>query len=476
MSDYLGLYAGHDANAAFVRDGILIAATEEERLTGQKHVIGTPAGAALDVLNLAQSNGDYKIVAASPHLDKLNGSIHEVIDHHHAHAAYAYCTSGFDDAKVVVIDGGGANSWAGIYYCQPGEMLILTETTMQEGGCPFGQLYGRVTSALGFRVLHDEGKIMGLAAYGNPARFEGLFNNAYVVYGQYIYANPDYDWLKMLAVVKENKQPGQREHIAAALQDYFIEIMVNWIKATVNVDDSLCVAGGVFANVKLNQYLLTLCNRLYVAPAMNDGGLAAGAALYAAGLQPRKQHNVFLGLDLGQLDINPQEIAQQLAEGQIIALAHGKMEYGPRALGNRSILAHPGIEGMTDTLNQRLNRQEFMPFAPVILEEYAADILLDYTDLDNQPSARHMTLSYDISPEWLEPLVGVVHIDGTVRPQVITQEAGLYYEILKEFYNLTGLPALINTSFNLHNQPIIRTAEQAHKAAKKADLILYLGK
>lgn len=467
MTNWLGVYAGHDSNAAYVRDGYLVSATEEERITRQKHFIGHPQGAIADV---GPGGNNYKTVAATPHLDWLKFTPDETIDHHLAHAAYAYCTSGFEQAKVAVIDGGGDKLWAAVYEAKPGSLTPITETTMKEGGCPFGQLYGRVTAALGFRTLHDEGKVMGLAAYQDSQRFSGLFDNSYVVCGQYLYANPDYDWSGMFSVVANNKAE-QSAFIAAALQEYFVKIALVWITANVEPEDNLCVAGGVFANVKLNQELLKVCNRLYVAPAMNDGGLGAGAALYAAGLQPKAQYNVFLGYDLGELKADPLEIANRLVKGEIVALAHGRMEYGPRALGHRSILAHPGIRRMEQDLNTRLGRKEFMPFAPVMLEECAGDILIDYTDLNNQPSARHMTLSYYTD---CELLTLITHVDGTVRPQVIGPDAGLYYDILKEFYRLTDVPALINTSLNIHGEPIVRTGDEARITAERAGLELYL--
>jgi carbamoyltransferase len=278
-------------------------------------------------------------------------------------------------------------------------------------------------------------------------------------------------WERLLATARGAAHIEEKADMAAALQDYFEWMVLRWVEANVSRDDDLCVAGGVFANVKINGLLLNYCNRLFVGPAMNDGGLAAGAALAASEWTGEPQYDTCLGDDLGIPQDDPKEVAQRLADGQIVGLAWGRMEYGPRALGRRSIVAPAHDPELAGRLNNMLQRNDFMPFAPVIPGYIAGGVIRDFTDLDNHPSAQHMTLAYSVDVGyWRKELAGVLHIDATIRPQVTTPTDGWYYELVKAYFELTGLPALINTSFNTHGEPIVRTLAEAEATAKRAGL------
>lgn len=462
----LGIYAGHDAAAALVIDGRLVAAAEEERYTRQKHYMGYPTNAVKFVTRYGQPD---RVIAATPHMERIRDLDFDLIDHHAAHAYYAYRCSGFDSAKVLVLDGGGDRFWAAVYQGEKGYLNLVNGSPMGEG-TPFGMLYAYVTEALGFRQLHDEGKVMGLAARGNPEPYAHLFEDLYTIEkdGRFTSLVIPEKWERLLEYTRGAAYIGKREDMAAALQQYFEYMVVSWVKANVSPDEDLCVAGGVFANVKINGLLLNYCNRLFVGPAMNDGGLAAGAALAASEWTGEPQHDTCLGDDLGQPKDDPQDIAQRLAEGQIVGLCWGRMEYGPRALGRRSIVASAYCPEISQRLNEMLRRDDFMPFAPVILDYKADSLLKGYKGLIDQPSAKHMTLTYQAREK--ESLTGVLHIDGTIRPQVVTFDNDWYYDLLEAYYMLTGYPTLINTSFNQHGQPIVRTLNEARQTAQQVGL------
>jgi carbamoyltransferase len=331
-------------------------------------------------------------------------------------------------------------------------------------------VYAYVTEALGFRQLHDEGKVMGLAAQGDPEPYAYLFEDLYTIEGDGRFTSlvtPE-KWERLLATARGAAHIEEKADMAAALQDYFEWMVLQWVEANVSPDENLCVAGGVFANVKINGWLLNYCQRLFIAPAMNDGGLAAGAALAASEWTGQPQYDTCLGEDLGTPQESPEEIARKLADGQIVGLAWGRMEYGPRALGRRSIVAPAHDPELAGRLNGMLQRNDFMPFAPVMLDCAAGELLEGYRGLGNQPSAQHMTLTYQVRSQW--DLKGVLHLDGTIRPQVVTTASGWYYGLLEAYFDLTGYPALINTSFNTHGEPIVRTLAEAEATAKRAGL------
>jgi carbamoyltransferase len=249
---------------------------------------------------------------------------------------------------------------------------------------------------------------------------------------------------------------------------------------------SLALSGGVFSNVRLNRAVLetTAAKSVFIFPAMGDEGLPVGACLLylyerdgaqAWNANRYRLTELYLGTnhDAGfppAAGRHPQIVADHeapvektvdaLIAGEAVAIYADRMEFGPRALGARSILASPVKREVNDTINKRLNRSEFMPFAPVVLAEHVATVFDIHPG--NAHAARFMTITCDVRPEWRDRIPAVVHVDGSARPQVI--EAGenpLYFAVLERFYQRTGLPVLVNTSFNVHEEPIIDTPEQA---------------
>jgi carbamoyltransferase len=253
---------------------------------------------------------------------------------------------------------------------------------------------------------------------------------------------------------------------------------------------NVAVAGGVFANVRINEEVLGLdeIDNLFVHPGMADEGLFVGAALAMDDEQarrtgqqrrPRQLAHVYLGSDISEGECEqalrneslsferPSKMAQHvaglLADGHVVARAAGRMEYGPRALGNRTIMYRPNDPSVNDWLNEMLDRTEFMPFAPAVLAESTDELFVNTQG--GKDTARFMTITFHCKPWMKSHCAGVVHLDGTARPQLVRKEdAPEFYSIINEYYRLTGIPTVINTSFNIHEEPIVRTAQDAVRA------------
>jgi len=281
------------------------------------------------------------------------------------------------------------------------------------------------------------------------------------------------------------------EDIAAAGQKRFEDIILSFVEDSIQMTGirNIALAGGCFANVKLNQKISELqqVESVYIHPNMNDGGLAVGAALLKHHEQRKKKktqynhipwHSVFhgpeysddkiknclvsYGVDFEKPECISEEIARELYNGKVVAWFQGKMEYGPRALGHRSLLAPAINPGMNELLNNKLKRTEYMPFAPVILQEEAPKWLLGWKPC--HVASYFMTITYTIEPTLAKKVPAVVHIDGTARPQVINNTNNiLLHKTLKKYFLLSGIPLVINTSFNMHEEPIVCSPEDALK-------------
>jgi len=286
-----------------------------------------------------------------------------------------------------------------------------------------------------------------------------------------------------------------KENLAASVQLHLEQNMLKyvnyWVERTGLHD--VVAAGGVFANVKLNQRIAesSAVKSFFVHPHMGDGGIAVGAALYAlAGhrlsqgsvLKPEKLANVYFGPSFGQDEIQDAlekhglrakdsndieaETAQAVAKKKIVGFFQGRMEYGPRALGNRSILADPTDRKINDWLNKRLHRTEFMPFAPSALESSAAAFYENYGA--SAYPAKFMTITFGVPKEKEEIAPAVVHVDHTARPQVVDKITNKrYHNALRAYEDITGLPLLVNTSFNVHEEPIVCSPDDAIRSFEK---------
>jgi carbamoyltransferase len=465
---------------AIVEDGKLVFACEEERLTGNKKDTGFPARSVLfgcKVLGIDTQSFDKVVYGhKSSFFFRVNEPIEkepvglyenaEYIDHHYAHAVSAYCLSGFKDCLVMTLDGGGDDKFGSIWEAKDGKLTNVANLMLDQ--YPFGVFYNQVTEACGFKSNRHEGKVMGLAAHG---KVYDIFDDMFSVEGTQINSigkmTGPYGCENIVNTRLSQRFGGNGTllaDVASSAQKTFEEVILKWIEINAKGRD-LAVAGGSFANVLANMKIAKIVNRLFVTPPMFDGGLAVGAAFSPFSPLPSEKASMYLGFEEKPNIENMYKahyVAKMISEGAVVGLFQGRMEFGPRALGNRSILADPRNPAINDSINKRLGRSEFMPFAPVILEEYARDILEDFDNgIDCAP---HMTCCWKVKPEWITKIPAVVHIDGTVRPQVISKETNpYYYEIIDEFRKLTGIPVLVNTSFNPHEFPIVCFSDEAKR-------------
>ena len=533
----------HDTGVSLVKDGKIIAATNEERFSRNKNDGAFPwksleyicktyninpenidciafsderplwqlANITKMVLNTYFETGIFlsrylieSIIRTRELFRQPPDIFHDVsvkfVEHHKAHAASAYFSSPWKDSTVITIDGMGDYCIGGtISKGMDGKIEVLKRTN---GFYSPGIFYMIVTDYLGFKPGRHEGKIMGMAAYGNPeVAYDSM--RELIRYDRKslnFYSKPIPDALNKFSLLDDEKadldffetlwRDYANNDVASAAQKRLEDTVIPFIEDAISLTGIpyLTLAGGIFANVILNKRILELpcVENVYIHPNMGDGGLATGAAFHVYYHEKSKMkfegkllENIYLGPDFSdgiietELKTNKleyqaienieKEIAEALANKKIIGHFFGKMEYGPRALGNRSIFANPFCKDINDELNCRLKRTEFMPFAPAIMEECANDYLLNWTPA--QLAARFMTMAYDATSLCNENAPAIVHVDGTTRPQVVRKiDNPRFHSIIDNFYNITGVPLVINTSFNLHEEPIVCHPSDAIKA------------
>jgi carbamoyltransferase len=406
--------------------------------------------------------------------------------HQDCHAASAYYTSGFEKCLIFTFDGYGSGSCGGIFLAQDSKIETLQYINSSQS---IGAMYARATKALGFIPNRHEGKILGLAAYGNPDMFfEHIMKDFELTPEGYNY----YNALDPL-IYKEIFKTGSKEDLAASFQKVLETVAVHVVKQYVKTYkiSKVCLVGGVAANVKMNQRIMEIedVQELYVHPGMSDCGIATGAAFLDAAqkskLVPYKLEDVFLGPDFSEDEILraiiafdhkyeklseiENRIAELLADGKVVGRYTGRMEYGPRALCNRTIFAPTNNSDINKWLNKRLNRTEFMPFAPVTLD-YMADKM--YFNIEKvRYTSKFMTTTVDCTDEMKQLSPAAVHIDGTARPQLVSPNYNpSAFKVLERYYQLTGIPSLVNTSYNMHEEPIICNPHDAVKAFKDGRL------
>lgn len=415
------------------------------------------------------------------------------VNHHYAHACNAYHTSGFDRCLVVTADGVGDTSSLTVWRAAEGRMELL-RSFGPEGS--LGWFFGIVTEALGWQVADGEGKTMGLAPYGDPDAFEDerllpwvpRYEEGDLVrpvdFGPVTsYRELETDHWHFLGVepIRDLVAEFGPENVAAKAQRLLEKEVVGFLAHWLRVEGTrdLAVSGGVFLNVKVNQEVVErdLVDHLYVFPDAGDAGLPVGAALSV--FQQRRSpcvmpgiSDVYWGPSYSDEDIESVlgirnlpyrrstdivgEVAELLAAGKIVGWFQGRAESGPRALGARSILMDPRGPDNKDIINARVKyREAFRPFCPSMTED-AATRFLTQARRD-----RYMICASSVKNGAADELPAVVHVDGTVRPQVVTPDVGRYHELISRFGQLTGIPVLLNTSFNIKGEPIVSTPSEA---------------
>jgi len=412
------------------------------------------------------------------------------VDHHTGHLGGAYYTSGMDDCLCAVIEGFDNENTTVFDIVKDGKVTNISSTPWPHSP---GYFYRLITLILGFNVIRHPGKITGLAAYGDPKVAYDKIKSLMWVKDLELRLSPK-TYTLQTEYLKTRKIPKyfsgiSKEDLSAAfqqrLEDCILELIKRIYKKTKK--KNLVMAGGCVANVKLNQRIneLGLFDNIYIHPGMGDVGLALGSALRIADLElkkrgkslkPFKLDDVYFGPGFSEKRIKAaldnsglkykkfkdieKEVAKLLKKNHVIARFDGRMEYGPRALGNRSIL-YPAVNPkVNDWLNKRLNRTEFMPFAPVTLEEYTKKCYKQTKGTEY--TAKFMTICYDCTPWMKKTCPAVVHVDGTARPQIIRKKDNpSYYKIVDEYRKMTKIPTIVNTSFNMHEEPIVCTPEDA---------------
>ncbi|WP_263769846.1 carbamoyltransferase [Propionivibrio soli] len=550
----------HDPSAALYIDGKLVAAAEEERFVRDKHAKNRmPYEAAKFCLQFAGIKpGDVDGVAipyapisltekARWHyarrylyapdrsldaifagnrryhrykkriewcLVQLGFDLKEIeivpVEHHLAHAASAYHCSGFHEKTAILgIDGKGEYATTFFGYGENGRIHKIKEFYDPDS---LGGLYGAITEFLGFEMLDGEYKVMGMAPYGDPSKYDfsrlAKFENGeltintdyanvigfrrYKENGKGYYFSPKLiDWLGPKRVGDIADDP--YIHYAASIQKLFEDISLQMIDYylgdILRETGKLAFAGGGALNVKLNQRIIarTDLKELFVQPAASDAGTAVGAAAYVSverGVPVEKMEHLYLGPAFSNEDVIaacarhpaqpqwaridnvPRDIAQILAAGNPVAWFHGRMEFGPRALGGRSILGCPSAPGVADRINEQIKfRERWRPFCPSMLDTVGPQML------GSEHPAPFMTFTFEVAPGWKERVPEVVHEDGTSRAQVLKRDFNpRYYDLMVELEKLTGNGVVLNTSLNRRGEPMICSPTDALNMFYGSDL------
>ena len=420
----------------------------------------------IDYLNSLSSKGNIK--------SKL-----VYIDHHRSHAASAVRTSGFSDAVVITLDGVGEDNAGLIGYYENNKITKLRTIPINQS---FGWLYGEVTALCGFKSHSHEGKTMGLAAFGKPdlALFAGIAELTDDGY-RLAYGFADKLRSRFRTRLKNEEITDYHKNLAATVQ-YFLEEAVLRVAQSVSrqcKSRNLALAGGVALNCDMNYRLINAgCfDNIFVQPAANDAGTALGAALEVLAVKSAKVSNIKLSHaqygpsydneEIESLLIEAKipyrklnglsEVAKLIFEGKIVGWFNGRMEFGPRELGGRSILANPAIEGMKEKINLECkHRENWRPFAPSVLAEYCDEYF------ENYHFSPFMLMTFKVKNDKRDILRSAIHVDGTARVQEVTSESNpRYYELINEFYKLSGVAAVLDTSLNDREKPICMTPRDA---------------
>jgi carbamoyltransferase len=419
------------------------------------------------------------------------------VGHHYAHALTAYCCSGFKEAAVITMDGHGEENCTVLWEAKDGKLRKLKEFNMPDS---IGWYYDAFTKFLGFRTYDGEGKVMGLAPYGKPNKKykkyvqdmlkitpEGYeIDPTYLFYGKRTEADEYSDKFKDAFGAKRpsDKDTITQEHkdVAYECQERLEEVGMHLAEMALKETgmSNLCLAGGVALNCKMNGFiwLNDKVKNIFIQPMSGDDGSALGAAMAVhletgGRMDGLKMEHVYYGPEFSNDEIKKaldkqglkytksadiaKDAAKLIASGKILAWFQGRMEVGPRSLGSRSILVDPRSTELRDKINNHVKfREVWRPFCPSMLYEAAERYL--------EKPCYHpfMILTFNIKKERQKEIAGVVHVDGTARPQTVRKDINpKYWQVIKEFENLTGVPVLLNTSYNIKGEPIVCTPEDA---------------
>ena len=403
------------------------------------------------------------------------------VGHHVAHAASAFLASPYDRAAVMTLDGRGERATTSYALGEGTDLRWLGQVEIPHS---LGLLYEDVTSYLGFLRSSDEYKVMALASFGKPTYVDAFRDIIRLgAEGQYTICDPNlverFGPARLRGGETEQRHYDIAHSLQVVLEDTVVEL-ARWLHEASGRPDALCLAGGVALNCVMNARVRDRgpFRRIWVQPAAGDAGTALGAALWVDARERQStarsytMDHAFLGpsyddeaietflrwskLPYRKLDNVAEEAAAILADDRVIGWFQGRMEFGPRALGARSILASPISPGMQGRLNEIKDREDFRPVAPVVLEEQASNWFV------HARISPFMLFVHDVRPDVADRIPAVRHVDGTARIQTIRRDQNpAYYDLLRAFHARTGVPVLVNTSFNTRGEPVVCTPRDA---------------
>lgn len=550
----LGINNMHDASAALIYNGHVVAAAEEERFNRIKHTTGFPLNAisyCMKEANITIRDIDFiavgwkywvlktrvlqalRSVVYSPaalkakaergigqmrnewfELFRMKKLIQRYfgkgnfrlfyIDHHLSHAASSFFVSPFDKSAILTIDGAGEEITT-MFAAGEGERIrVLKKIKLPHS---LGQFYSAITSLLGFKVQSDEYKVMGLAAYGEPVYYDffkkivkilpkGEFKLNIEILDYHLARKGIFSkrLIEVIGPPRKKGEPIEKRHadIAASAQKIIEEGFLHLTSYLYDLTKikNLCMAGGVALNSVANGkvFLFSPFEKIFIQPASSDAGTSVGAALYLYYLLKDKRQDyimehAYLGPQFSQKEceeavaayrlkyeiFNKEKIckiaAEALNKGKLVFWFQGRMEWGPRALGNRSLLADPRKKQVREIINKKIKKREgFRPFAPSILEEYFEE----YFGINE--SFPFMLFTFKVVPEKRALIPAVIHVDGTARPQTVSKKTNPYFwKLINYFKEITGVPVVLNTSFNVR-EPIVCTPKDAINTFLKTDV------
>jgi carbamoyltransferase len=530
MVIYGMFFGAHQYSTTLIKDGKILYAVENERITRVKHGYSWFESPKASYVAIEKATGikfeDVDYIAISDpgqfryDLSSYNNSPDKVanyyffkqklkvfdkpiilFEHHQCHAAAGYYLAGFHAKTVIVTMDGGSNerNYSTVWLGENGDMTKVHQNLEPLEGS-LGCIWFELCKHFGYTPVKDEGKIMGLAPQGKLNQdFYNILDEVCKYQGNLRFSTPHNFPLAGWAF-KQCEGNGffdtheKRADIAFTTQKHFEDQIIPYIKdikARYPQHTKLVLSGGIFANVKANQRINEECGfeEIFIAPPMGDEGLSLGAAMLASYKLGEWKHqptkDVFFGFEYtdeqvmdaalkfnvkakGRYTNDMEFVVSELTNRKVFGIFNGRFELGPRALGNRSVIMEATNRYNHSHLNQRFERDETMPFAPIVLNEKADEV---FDIKSSKFASEFMTLCHNVKEEWKEKIPAVTHLDGTARPQIVNVSSHpVFYNILYHYDKWTNIPVLINTSFNGHGEPIIDTPEQAFAHLEKGSI------
>ncbi len=566
VMNILGIHDGHNASVCHLRDGKIVFAIQEERLSREKNHWGTPYKA----IDTVQKYSDIKLSdfdsivfsgreffgekisredflqqtlnflgtdrlgmvgtiygalrgqlanALHPSENRLNRQHNErmdmflsafpdiladkihFIDHHLAHAGAAYYgwNNVGKETLVITADGFGDHVSGTVnVVSNDGEWKELCAITSEDSTHSIAQFYAYITAVMGFMILEHEYKLMGMAPYAKKERSLPICNELKKIFplvdGKWRYSGPNPIGTEIKKILRFKRF----DEICGGLQMFFEETLTDWVRYWINKTgiNRICLSGGAFMNVKANMEIMKLneVEEMFVFPSCGDETNSIGAAykehFRLTGERPTPLENFYLGrgfsfqeveadlnkfkentdisFEISQVQDISKEVAKRLAQGEVVATFWGREEFGARALGNRSIIADPQNPKVISLINDMIKSRDFwMPFACAMLQEDKDQYIKDFGKI----VASYMIMAFPGGPEADKVYAGSHTKDHTIRPQVVKRESNpLFYETIKAFKKITGIGAVLNTSFNLHGHPLVGTPSEALEVFARSGL------